>query len=128
MRRVEWFVVVLAVGLVFGADGVFAKGKGGGKKNKHKADEPALEIGKAMTITGTIKADGDNVKLIAEDKTEYMLAISTALANKEKNGQKVTITGTVTEIAGKKWLSADAQAENKDVKPADNKAAKKAEK
>jgi hypothetical protein len=131
MRKFICVAIVLAAGLVVGVDGAFAKGNkggaaGGGKKGKRKGDvsAPAVVVGQSMTIAGTVKVDGDTVKLIAEDKTEYLLAISTALANKDKNGQKVTITGTVTEISGKKWLSADPKAEDKTDKAVEKKAGK----
>jgi len=114
-----WFVMVLALGLVFGSDAAFAKGdgEGGGKgkgkmkmkrkgKDKTEAVQPA-SISESMTVGGKIVVDGEVVKLVADDGKEYMLAASTALANKEKNGQKATISGTVTEIEGKKWISAD---------------------
>jgi len=123
MRNITWLWMVLVVGFVLLPDGALAKDKkpGGGKK-KAKA-EVVTDLG-TMTITGTIKADGENAKLIADDNTEYILGIATALANKDKNDQKVTITGTVTQIGKDKWLSASAPAIDNVNKPAPPKAEK----
>lgn len=96
-------MAVLVLGLLVCTDGAFAKGSKGGKKDKH-ASKPA-PIQPEETIKGTIKVDGEKVLLVAEDKTEYLLSASAAEANKKKNGEAVSLTGTVTTIEGKKWLT-----------------------
>ncbi len=110
------------MGMVIGSDSVLAKEKRAGKGKKKKAqlvEKPVQSVGESKTISGTIKVDGDVVKLVCNGGTEYFLSASTAEAHRGENSQKVTIIGTVTEIEGKKWLAADQPVIDKAVeKPA----------
>lgn len=114
-------MLILAAGFVMGPDSALAKEKKAGKGKKKKAqveEKQVISVGESKTISGTIKVDGDVVKLVCDGGIEYLLSGSTAEANKDKTSQKVTIVGTVTEIEGKKWLAADPVVDKAREKPA----------
>ncbi len=94
MKKVLWMLVAVAM-LGFGASAM-AKEKGGDKGPKPTP----------VTVSGTVKVDGDIVKIIADDKTEYILAKQNAETYKAKDGEKVTdLKGMCKETKdGKKML------------------------
>ncbi len=117
MSKIVLVSLVMLMGLVFCAGDIMAKGNSGegkGKKKRKRQQQSETvqpsSVGENRTISGRIAVDGDVVKLVADDGKEYQLAASTAMANKEKNGQKVAITGTVTEIEGRSWFSGESAA------------------
>ena len=96
MKQALWMLVIVAV-FVCGA-GAWAKDKPtGGDK------------GKALTtINGTLKVDGENITVAADDGATYVLKSKNdkALAEiKAKDGQKLELKGKVTEQDGTKTLT-----------------------
>jgi len=79
MKKVLWMLVAVAV-LGFGVS-TMAKDKTTGDKGSKATP---------VTVTGTVKVDGDTVKIITEDKTEYTLTTKSAADYKSKDGEKVT--------------------------------------
>ena len=92
MKKVLWMLVLSAF-VAFGATNVMAKDDKGAK-------------GSPVTVTGTVKVDGDVVKIVTEDKTEYILSKHCAETYKTKDGEKVTdLKGMCKETKdGKKML------------------------
>jgi len=80
MKKVLWMLVAVAV-LGFGVS-TMAKDKAPGGD---KGAKPT-----PVTVTGTVKVDGDVVKIVTEDKTEYILVGKAATDYKAKDGEKVT--------------------------------------
>jgi len=77
MKKVLWMLVAVAV-LGFGVSTM--------AKDKTTGSSKATPV----TVTGTVKVDGDVVKIIADDKTEYTLTTKSAADYKSKDGEKVT--------------------------------------
>jgi len=102
MKKVLW-MLVLAAFVGFGVtQSVMAK------EGKHA---------KPVTVNGTIKVDGDNVCLVADDATYTLTGNPKAVADyKAKDGQKVEVKGVVKEVDGKKELMVGG---GKKKKPAD---------
>ena len=80
MKKVLWMLVAVAV-LGCGVS-VMAKDKAA---TGDKGAKPT-----PVTVSGTVKVDGDVVKIVADDKTEYILAKQSAETYKSKDGEKVT--------------------------------------
>ena len=80
MKKVLWMLVAVAM-LGFGANAMAKEKAAGGDKGAKPTP---------VTVSGTVKVDGDVVKIVTEDKTEYILAKSCAEAYKAKDGEKVT--------------------------------------
>lgn len=101
-----FLVMFLVAGLICCADAGFAGGLVGGKRavTAGGAASPAVE---RLTVSGTVVVDGDSVKIVTGDKTEYWLSGSVAVANKSNNGKMVTMSGMVTVIEGKKWFAVE---------------------
>lgn len=91
MKKVLW-MLVLAAFVGFGATQVAVA------KGKAKGEKPV-----PVTISGTVKVDGEMVKLVADDG-EYCLGGAGAAEYKAKDGQKVEVKGVVKEADGKKTL------------------------
>jgi hypothetical protein len=81
MKKVLWMLVAVAM-LGCGASALAKEKAAGGDKAGPKPTP--------VTISGTVKVDGEAVKIITEDKTEYILAGKTAADYKAKDGEKVT--------------------------------------
>ncbi|MCX7008010.1 MAG: hypothetical protein NTY53_12315 [Kiritimatiellaeota bacterium] len=80
MKKVLWMLVAVAM-LGFGVSTMAKDKPAGGDKGAKPTP---------VTVSGTVKVDGDVVKIVTEDKTEYILAKSCADAYKAKDGEKVT--------------------------------------
>ena len=92
MKKILW-MLVLAAFIGFGAtQGVMAKG------GKAKGEKPT-----PVVVNGTVKVDGETIKLVADDG-EYTLAGKAAADYKAKDGQKVEVKGVVKEKDGAKTL------------------------
>jgi len=81
MKKVLWMLVAVAM-LGFGASAMAKEKAAGGDKGGPKPTP--------VTVSGTVKVDGDIVKIVTEDKTEYILAKQNAETYKSKDGEKVT--------------------------------------
>lgn len=94
MKKVLWMLVAVAMlGLNAMAKDATATGDKG-----HKPP---------VTVNGTVKVDGDNVTIVADDGTYTVKSKSDkAVADlKAKDGQKVEVKGWVKEDGGKKILN-----------------------
>jgi hypothetical protein len=80
MKKVLWMLVAVAV-LGFSVSAMAKDKAAGGDKGPKPTP---------VTVTGTVKVDGEVVKIVTEDKTEYILAKPSAEAYKAKDGEKVT--------------------------------------
>jgi hypothetical protein len=94
MKKVLWMLVAVAM---LGLNAMAAGDKPAGDKG-HKPP---------VTINGTVKVDGDNVCIVADDGTYTVKSKSDkAIADlKAKDGQKVEVKGWVKEDDGKKILN-----------------------
>jgi hypothetical protein len=95
MKKVLWMLVAVAM---LGMCSVAKAQAAAGDKPAHKAP---------VTVNGTVKVDGDNVCIVADDGTYTVKSKSDkAIADlKAKDGQKVTVKGWVKEDGGKKILN-----------------------
>jgi hypothetical protein len=97
MKKVLWMLVAVAV-LGLGVSTMAKEKAAGGDKAGPKPTP--------VTVSGMVKVDGDAVKIVTEDKTEYILAKQCAETYKAKDGEKVTdLKGMCKEMKdGKKML------------------------
>ena len=94
MKKVLWMLVLAA----FVGFGVTQSAVAREKKAKGEKPLP-------VAVNGTIKVDGDNVTLVADDATYTLAGNATVVADyKAKDGQKVEVKGIVKEKDGKKEL------------------------
>ena len=94
MKKVLWMLVAVAM---LGLSAVAKDASATGDKPAHKPP---------VTVSGTVKVDGDKVCVVADDGT-YMVKSKDekALADlKAKDGQKVELKGMVKEEGGAKTL------------------------
>lgn len=105
MKKVLWMLVAVAV-LGFGVSTMAKEKAAGGDKGPKPMP---------VTVSGTVKVDGETVKIVAEDKTEYILVGKAATDYKAKDGEKVTdLKGMCKEGKdGKKMLMVGGGAKGK---------------
>jgi len=98
MKKVLWMLVAVAM---LGLNAMAKDATTGDKPAGDKGHKPAV------TVNGTVKVDGDNVCIVAEDGTYTVKSKSDkAIADlKAKDGQKVEVKGWVKEDGGKKILN-----------------------
>ena len=94
MKKVLWMLVAVAM---LGLNAIAKDASASGDKPAHKPP---------VTVSGTVKVDGDKVCVVADDGTYLVKSKDEkALADlKAKDGQKVELKGMVKEEGGAKTL------------------------